>query len=89
MIVSEIYTFHCDPGHAWLEVTREELDALGISSMISRYSYESEGDVYLEEDCDASVFEYAFENMYGHKPSYIEQTHGSDCFIRKLNKYVW
>jgi hypothetical protein len=50
------YVFYEDEGHAWLEVTRHELWQLGILSQISRYSYENDGIVYLEEDCDAPKF---------------------------------
>ena len=55
-------TFHCDPSHGWLEVPREDIDALGIADQISAYSYamaathKRAGMVYLEEDCDASLF---------------------------------
>ena len=54
--------FHCDPSHGWLEVPREDIDALGIADQISAYSYamaathKRAGMVYLEEDCDASLF---------------------------------
>lgn len=48
------YRFINDPGHAWLEVPRAELEALQIKP--SSYSYQNEGMVYLEEDCDASLF---------------------------------
>ena len=55
-------TFHCDPSHGWLEVPREDIDALGLADQISAYSYamaathKRAGMVYLEEDCDASLF---------------------------------
>ena len=48
------YRFISDPGHAWLEVPQAELGALRIKP--SSYSYQNEGMVYLEEDCDASLF---------------------------------
>ena len=38
-------TFHTDPGHGWLEVSRADLDALAIADR-----------VYLEEDLDASLY---------------------------------
>ena len=56
-------TFYADPGHGWLEVDRADLDTLGISDKVSRYSYSKGGKVYLEEDCDAGLFiETAKEN---------------------------
>ena len=50
------FTFFADPGHGWLEVDREDLHALKLSEKISRYSYAKGNKVYLEEDCDASLF---------------------------------
>ena len=50
------YIFFCDPGHAWLRVKRCELTELGIAGDISSFSYQMGIYVYLEEDCDASVF---------------------------------
>ena len=50
----EAYKFFTDPGHGWLEVTRDEINRLGV--VPSRYSYMREDLVYLEEDCDASAF---------------------------------
>ena len=51
-----MYLFHSDPGHGWLQVNRLELMDLGILDKISHYSYQYGGDVYLEEDCDYSLF---------------------------------
>lgn len=47
-----------DPGHGWLEVDKVDLVTLGIADKISHFSYQRgpTGKVYLEEDCDASVF---------------------------------
>ena len=51
-----MYIFHSDPGHGWLQVTRQELKDLGILDKISHYSYQKRDDVFLEEDCDYSLF---------------------------------
>jgi hypothetical protein len=50
------YIFHTDPGHGWLAVKRKEAERLGIIDKISQYSYQRGGTIYLEEDCDASLF---------------------------------
>ena len=42
-----------DAGHGWLKVPRHEYDRAGIKA--SRYSYQDDGHVYLEEDCDAGL----------------------------------
>jgi len=49
-------TFHTDPGHGWLEVSRADLDALGIANTISPYSFQKAARVYLEEDTDAARY---------------------------------
>lgn len=51
------YTVFNDPGHAWVAVKRAELIELGILDKISGYSYQRGNTVYLEEDCDASLFQ--------------------------------
>jgi len=51
-----MYIFHTDPGHGWLAVKRTELVKLNILVKVSPYSYQRGGTVYLEEDCDASLF---------------------------------
>jgi hypothetical protein len=65
------YISHVDPGHAWLEVQRSELEALGIAGGISSCSYQKGDSVYLEEDCDASLFIAAKEKI-GEKVEYEE-----------------
>lgn len=49
-------TFYSDPGHAWLAVSRQELIDLGILHKVSQYSYQRGEKVYLEEDCDATLY---------------------------------
>lgn len=57
------YYFHSDPGHGWLAVKIQELIRLKILDKISKYSYMKGKTVYLEEDCDYSIFEEAkFKN---------------------------
>jgi hypothetical protein len=81
------YTFHTDPGHGWLEVSRSELAMLHIDDAISAYSYQSGDKVYLEEDCDASLFVDALECL-GVKFSYNVVTSNSDSPIRMLKRYT-
>lgn len=54
------YQWHADPGHAWLAVPALDLARLPatVAASISTCSYRSHDSktVYLEEDCDASVF---------------------------------
>jgi hypothetical protein len=64
------YTFHEDPGHGWLQVPRSELVRLGIAGQVSSYSYQAAGDVFLEEDCDLSLFMEAKEAKGEPKPTF-------------------
>lgn len=54
--MTSVYTFFSDSGHGYLEVPLTELKRLGIDKDISSYSFTRNGLVYLEEDCDYSVF---------------------------------
>ena len=74
---NKVYILHTDPGHGWLAVKKRELAALGVTG-ISSYSYVKGNTVYLEEDCDASLFLKAYEELFGDRPkmreSYLEHT---------------
>lgn len=52
----QTYTFHTDPGHAWLQVPLAELVRLGIERHITRYSFIDGEFAYLEEDCDYATW---------------------------------
>lgn len=72
--------YYNDPGHGWLAVKRKLLKELGISDKISSYSYQRGNTVYLEEDCDASVFMKAFKEKYGEfsyeiSSKYVDKRH--------------
>lgn len=47
---------YCDPGHGWGKVSKKKLVKLGILGQISRYSYQRGNWMYLEEDCDLTLF---------------------------------
>ncbi len=78
------YVFHTDPGHAWLEVSRNELNASGVASKISRYSYERGDFVYLEEDCDMSLFLNTLNRHFAFDERHIDDTHP----IRNYNTFT-
>lgn len=50
------YLFISDPGHGWLRVPKSVIKSMGIADKITHYSYMSEKYVYLEEDCDCTMF---------------------------------
>lgn len=70
----KIYVFHSDAGHGWLAVKRKELIRLGILNKVTPYSYQRGGTVYLEEDCDASLFIGA-KKAAGEPVNYNERYH--------------
>ena len=78
--------FYADPGHGWLEVPREDLDALKIRDQISGCSYAGSGKVYLEEDCDANVYMGAAIAAGIHVKSEYQHTN-EDSFIRSLPQF--
>jgi hypothetical protein len=65
---TKTYSFYNDPGHGWLAVKRKELVELGIIDKITEYSYQRGQTVYLEEDCDATLFVNAYTAKHGVKP---------------------
>ncbi len=81
------YTYHQDPGHGWIAVPVAEVIALGIADKVSHYSYIRSGVVYLEEDCDASLWLRAREAADGHKPTLIEVHSNYDSVIRNYPSY--
>ncbi len=87
------FTFHDDPGHAWLEVTIADLEDVGLKpDDFSTFSYlrsflkppTSATEMYLEEDCDAGKFIRAFEAKHGARPQFDELGVNEDSFIRSL-----
>ena len=47
--------YFTDPGHGWVSVKLDKLQALGIADKVSAYSYMRGSSAYLEEDCDLSL----------------------------------
>jgi hypothetical protein len=81
------YRFIEDPGHGWLEVSRAELDALGIANKISRYSYQRADLVYLEEDCDFALFHRAKEAAGQSYQDKIVRVYQENTFVRDLPRF--
>lgn len=69
------FIMYCDPGHAWLAVSRQLLEQLGILDKITSYSYQKGGMVYLEEDCDYTTFKKAMDDA---GETFIVQDHYYD-----------
>jgi len=84
--------FHCDRGHGWLEVPREDINALGLADQISAYSYamasthQRAGMVYLEEDCDATLYLDAAKAS-GWTIQIVEKYTNTDSPIRNMKPF--
>lgn len=75
--------FYIDPGHGWLAVPVGDVARAGVLRDISTCSYHDRQTalLYLEEDCDASLYSAAV----GLDPASVpEEVLGDDCFIRRL-----
>lgn len=86
-----MYQFFEDPGHGWLKVQRSELRDLGIEHKISSFSYQEGQDVYLEEDCDISIFanaklgkNYAFSLF---SPGTVEMVYHENTPVRTYSHF--
>ena len=55
--------FYSDPAHGWLEVDRDHIKDLGLCYRVSSASYVSDYKIYLEEDCDMTLFLDAAEQF--------------------------
>ena len=80
------YIFHTDAGHGWLEVHKDELELFNIADKVSSYSYIHGDKVYLEEDCDASLFINALDSK-GIKPTIHYAAQETESFIRSYKRY--
>jgi hypothetical protein len=82
------FHFYADPGHGWLAVTQDDIKDVGLSvADFSRYSYHNGETLYLEEDCDASLFLAAYQVKYCRQPEIIEhvEAHG-DSIVRSYGR---
>lgn len=83
----KVYKFYSDAGHGWLAVKKQELFDLGIQKKISPYSYVRGATVYLEEDCDASVFMEEMKKRFGKAPAIKEGKFQNRSPIRSYDAY--
>lgn len=80
------YIKHEDPGHGWLQVEMSELVRLNLQNRITRYSYCDGDRVYLEEDCDMSLFLLTKEKQ-GEKFVIVYRHTDGDHKIRNMMSY--
>lgn len=75
-------TFHHDAGHGWLAVPFSLI--LPILHEVSSFSYYNGSFVYLEEDCDLSLFIRYMGWMKGETLDFNDVYDGDHSFIRDL-----
>lgn len=56
------FHFYQDPEHGWLKVPRRLLSDMNLLKKISSCSYQRKAFVYLEEDCDMTLFETTYKD---------------------------
>ena len=61
---NKIIKIYSDSGHAWARIDRIDLIHLNIIDKISKYSYQKNGYVYLEEDSDLSHYVNALNERF-------------------------
>ena len=89
------HTFFSDGGHGWLKVSRKRLDTLGILPNISSFSYMLGDNIYLEEDCDVTLYVKALGNYFNLTEdevidglrSKIDEKYSDRCKVRTYNHY--
>ena len=83
---NKTYTFYSDPSHGWLEVSKKEIEELGIINNVSQYSYINQDMIYLEEDSDASIFINSYKSKYGINPNIYESNQDNNN-IRNYSRF--
>ena len=87
MRIKKVFDFYSDPGHGWLKVEMAILRELGIADKISAYSHMMGDYAYLEEDCDATTFYYAYQRKYGFPPVWRSHVADNSSRIRSYPGY--
>ena len=80
------YIYHQDPGHGWIEVPLTELRRLGIADKISSYSYQRQGQAFLEEDGDCDTWHFAKQEV-GEDYETIKRHTNNESPIRNYTPY--
>ena len=77
------FQFYSDPGHGWLRVDLASAKAVGLEpSNFSTFSYQQGHWLYLEEDCDASLFVKEYMAKHNRPPVIKEHSTNRESVIR-------
>ena len=87
--MKKLFILHEDGCHGWLEVSYKDVTDLNIQNEISDYSYinKTTEKIFLEEDCDATLFLNEFKKQYGYKPELLDSQWYEESPIKKLPCY--
>lgn len=81
------YKLFSDPNHGWLRVDVQSAASVGLEpSSFSRYSYRYGHWLYLEEDCDASLFVKAYMAKHNRPPVVREHHTEGRSVIRNYQR---
>jgi len=79
--------YHQDPGHGWLAVPKDIAAEIGVNDAdFSRYSYQDDLFLYLEEDGDMTAFLNLWRDRCGVFPQLIDQYTDGDHWIRREDR---
>jgi len=86
-----VLIYHQDPGHGWLAVPKDIAREVGVTDAdFSRYSYQDDLFLYLEEDGDMSAFMNLWRDRCGIFPQLIDKhSDWENCqehWIRSLDR---
>ena len=88
--MDKVFTKHNDAGHGWLEVSYKDITDLNIQNEISEFSYINKTieSIFLEEDCDMTLFMKAYKNKYKKGIVYCPEENYEIHPIRNLPSYT-
>jgi hypothetical protein len=75
-----------DSGHGWYSVKRSKLESMGVLSKVSGFSYQKGESVYLEENCDASLFFNALTEEEKQSIKVID-SYSQSCPVRRYERF--
>lgn len=84
--MQKVFNSYSDPAHGWIKVPRKVLRELGIEGQVTHYSYERGEDVYLEEDCDATLLVETMRKL-GIEPKFRHNSSNKMSKIRTYENY--
>jgi hypothetical protein len=77
------FNFYSDPGHAWVQCSKDIAGILGFIDKISTYSFHDRDHYYLEEDQDAALLINALNDL-DQTYKFNEIHEEGDSFVRSF-----